>query len=366
MATVDRKSPPTLGAGPDAAPTRQGAGRWRWLAAAAAAGVVLLVLPRLMPGTYQLHLLNMAGIYVVVVLGLNFIFGWAGQSSLGHAAFWGLGAYASALLTTRLGWPFAGGLVGAIVLTGLFGVVVGIPTLRLRGHYLAMATVGVAEIVRLVLVNWEPVTGGALGVKNIPAASFGPLVIRTELEFYYLILACALITLLAAWQLQRSTFGRILQAIRDSEVAAEVMGVDAPRYKVLAFALSAVYAGIGGSLYAHLSGYISPDTYGFDQTVVFVTMLVLGGAGSLAGCVLGAVLLTFLPEWLRVLKDYYMVIYGVSVLLLMVFLPGGIVGLLRRAISRQPSAISHQPSAISSPLAESKAGDAAPGQVDRR
>jgi len=364
VAALDRETSPTLAApGPPPAAGARGR-RWRWLAGGAAGAAFLLVLPRLMPGSYQLHLLNLAGIYVIVVLGLNFILGWAGQISLGHAAFWGLGAYASALLTTRLGWPFAGGLVAAIVLTGLFGVVVGIPTLRLRGHYLAMATVGVAEIVRLVLVNWEPVTGGALGVKNVPPASFGPLLIRTELSFYYLILAWALLALLGAWQLQRSTFGRILQAIRDSEIAAEVMGVDAPRYKVLAFALSAVYAGIGGCLYAHLSGYISPDTYGFDQTVVFVTMLVLGGAGSLAGCVLGAVLLTFLPEWLRVLKDYYMVIYGVSVLLLMVFLPGGVVGLLRQAISRRRLAISHQPSAVSSPLAESRADAPGPGPMD--
>jgi branched-chain amino acid transport system permease protein len=335
LATVGRETPPFP---PAARPTASaGRRRWLWIAGGAASLIALLVLPRLMPGTYQLHLLNMAGIYVIAVLGLNFIFGWTGQISLGHAALWGLGAYASALLTTRLGWPFVGGLAAAVVLTGLFGVVVGIPTLRLRGHYLAMATVGVAEIVRIVLVNWEPVTGGALGVKNIPPATLGPLVFRSELDYYYLILAAALLALLGARQLQHSTFGRILQAIRDSEIAAEVMGVNAPRYKVLAFALSAMYAGVAGSLYAHLSGYISPDTYGFDQTVVFVTMLVLGGAGSLLGCVLGAVLLTFLPEWLRGLKDYYMVIYGVSVLLLMVFLPTGIVGLLRGLLARQAS-----------------------------
>lgn len=292
--------------------------------------VASLILPQVVSDSYTRRLLNLAGIYCIAVLGLNVIMGWGGQISFAHAGLWGVGAYTSALLATRLGVSFWLGMIVSAVTAGLIGLLIGIPTLKLKGHYLAMATIGFGEIIRLALINLEWLTGGAQGVKNIPSVSLGPIGFTDENVYFYLIFVFLVVAIAVAYRIQNSTYGRVLMAIRDSEVAAEVMGLNATFYKVMAFVLSAMFAGVAGSLYAHLTGYISPDTYSFEQMVIFVAMLMIGGMGSIPGVIVGAILMTFLPEWLRPLKDMYLMIYGIGIVLIVAFMPYGIAGLLKR------------------------------------
>ncbi len=286
-----------------------------------------LALPRLFPSAYSLVLLNMALMFSVVVLGLNFVYGFGGIFSLAQAAFWGIGAYTSALLTTDAHMSFPVGLLGAVLVTSLFGIILGVPTLKLRSHYLTMATLAFGEAVRLVLMNTERLTHGANGIRDIPPAAFGPLVFDTPERFYYLNLAVVLAAILFTVRFRRSRLGRALEATRDDELAAAATGVDVTYCRVLAFVLSAFLAGVAGSLWAAFSSYISPETFDLFSTIRFVAMLLIGGAGTALGPLVGTVLLTFLPEWLRFLEAYYMAIYGLSIVLMLVFAPKGVVGL---------------------------------------
>ena len=264
---------------------------------------MLCVVPWVVPAGYVRRLINVAAIQTVLVLSLNLLYGYAGQFSFGHAGFWGVGAYTTALLTTSLGAPFLVALPVSAVAAGLLGVVVGFPALKLRGPYLAFATLGCGEIVRLILLNWKDVTGGQDGIAGIPAAALGPLAFRTDLQFYYLVLAVVLLTALALHRLRLSRHGRAYVAIRESEVAASAMGVPIARVKIEAFVLSAMLAGVAGNLYAHLFRYVSPDVFTFDVSVGLMLMLLVGGVGTIAGSVVGAVMLTMLPEVLRFTRE---------------------------------------------------------------
>ncbi len=283
---------------------------------------------------YYLQIASVAVVFAVALVGYDFVLGRAGQLSLSHAAFFGIGAYTFALLAVRLRMPFWIALPAAAIVAALFGLAVGIPSLRLRGHYLAIATLGFGEIVRLILTRWTEVTNGVDGIARIPAPAFGPFIIGDNIGQYYLVVATLAILAWVAWRINASKFGLVLVAIREGETAAEVMGVDTRRGKVMAFVLGAFYAGIAGSLYASLFSYISPETFGLEQSIVMLAMLLLGGIGSIAGAVIGAVVLSFLPEWLRFLKDYYLIVYGVGILLMMSFMPSGIVGFIREWIAR--------------------------------
>jgi branched-chain amino acid transport system permease protein len=299
--------------------------------------VVLCVVPWLVPAGYVRRLINVAAIQTLLVLSLNLLYGYAGQFSFGHAGFWGVGAYTTALLTTSLGAPFWVALPISAVAAGLLGVVVGFPALKLRGPYLAFATLGCGEIVRLILLNWKDVTGGQDGIAGIPAATVGPLTFRTDLQFYYLVLAAVMLTALALHRLRLSRHGRAYVAIRESEVAASAMGVPIARVKIEAFVLSAMLAGVAGNLYAHLFRYVSPDVFTFDVSVGLMLMLLVGGVGTIAGAVVGAVLLTILPEILRFTREYYMAIYGAGILVLLILLPDGLAGLGRRWLRTRDS-----------------------------
>ncbi len=300
---------------------------WRGIAVLLG-GAFLLIVPLLTTSTYYMHIINLAGISIVAVMGLNLLVGYAGQLSLGHAAICSIGAYSSALLTVRVGLSFwlAFPLSGVVSL--IFGLILGLPTLRLKAHYLAVATIGFAEILRTVLVNWQSLTGGPNGIPNLPAPSIGGLALSNGFRYYYLILAVVVITAYVSVRLRNSKVGRALLAIKDDELAAKAMGVDTHYYKVLAFALSAFFGGLSGALYAHLVAFIDPQYAAFLESVKYLCMLFIGGSGSVIGSALGAVLLTWLPEWLRVLKQYYMAVYGIGVIFLMIFMPEGIVGLL--------------------------------------
>jgi branched-chain amino acid transport system permease protein len=302
--------------------TRPGRG-WPALALA----VVLLAYPWVTPTDYLLRVGNVALVYAILTLGLNFTVGWTGQVSLGHAGFWGIGAYTTAILTAKLAaWsPWAAMALGT-ALAGLTGVLLGLPTLRIKGHYLALATIGFAEVVQLVFNNWRPVTGGADGVPGIPVLSIGPFPFDTERRVYYLLLVAVVLLTVAALRLRDSGFGRAFMAVRDNELAADVAGVPTTAVKTLAFALGAAYAGLAGSLYAHMLRYVSPDVFGFEQSLLILSMLVIGGLGSVAGALVGAVIGVAVPELLRIFGVYYMAIYALLVILVIIFMPMGVVG----------------------------------------
>ncbi|MBC7415915.1 MAG: branched-chain amino acid ABC transporter ATP-binding protein/permease, partial [Herminiimonas sp.] len=298
----------------------------RKMALAGVIGALLLLVPLAIPGQYALQLVNLGLISLIVVVGLNFITGYCGQINFAQAAFWGIGAYVTAALTLK-GLSFWLALPAAAIATGLCSLLLGIPTLRLRAYYLAMATIAFGEIVQLILVHWEPVTGGTSGLRNVPGVSIAGYTLSGHFQHYYFLLAWCALALWLSLRVRASRLGRAMLALRDSEIAAEVMGVDTVRVKMLAFALSSMYAGVAGGLYVSYVNYVSPDLFSNAQAVLFFVMLVVGGVGSAVGAVIGTIGLTVLPEALRFLKEWYLVLYGVGVILMIVFLPDGLVSL---------------------------------------
>jgi branched-chain amino acid transport system permease protein len=288
--------------------------------------VVVLVIPVFSHDGYLIQLLNIAILNAIVVLGLNFATGWTGQINFGQAAFYGLGAYTTAIATkSGLPWIATPFLSAAVVMAA--SLALGLPTLRLRTYYLAMTTIGFGEIVRLIIVHWEPVTGGTSGLRAIPGISlfgFGP---QGQIEHYYLLVAALAIAALVAARIRQSSLGRAMIATRDSEIAAEQSGVDTVRTKLLAFMIGAVYAGLAGCLYASSIRFISPDSFSGTQAILLMTMLIVGGMGSITGCVIGAVVLTTLPEALRFLGQWYLVLYGLGVIAVIVLAPGGLASI---------------------------------------
>ncbi|NKB69211.1 MAG: branched-chain amino acid ABC transporter permease [Candidatus Latescibacteria bacterium] len=253
-------------------------------------------------GNYVPYLLNLTGIAVIVALGLNLLTGSAGLISLGHAGFLATGAYTAGILATKLAFPFWMTVTIAGLVSGAIGVVVGLPALRLRGLYLALATLAFHFILMHVVSHWESMTGGANGLM-VPRPALGSFVFDTDIRFYYLTATLALLLGLGMANLMRSRFGRALVALRDSDVAAEAVGVNLARYKTLAFGLSAAYAGVAGSLFAHYLGYIGPDHFTVLLSVEYLVMIIVGGAGSILGGVLGAVFITLMPEAIRLFED---------------------------------------------------------------
>ncbi len=286
--------------------------------------LALLVTPTLLE-SYLLSLLTLAAIHIIIAIGLNLLIGYTGQISLGHAGFIAIGAYTSSLLMLKLHLTFALALPAAGVVAGLFGFLVGLPALRLTGPYLAIATLGFGIAVGQILVKWEALSGGSLGI-HPPKPSIGPLVLRTETHFYYLAVSMMLLMTFMAVNLTKSKIGRAFVALRESEIAALAMGVNLTLYKTLAFAISAFYAGIGGSLMAHQVGYISPDGFNLLVSIYFLSMIVIGGLASILGSILGALLLTALPYFLSGIKNLPMVIYGACLIMIVMFEPHGLRG----------------------------------------
>lgn len=274
-------------------------------------------------GAYQMQVLNIAVLNAIVVLGLNYVTGWTGQINFGQAAFYGLGAYATGI-AAKAGVPWILTPLIAVAVVIPASLALGLPTLRLRTYYLAMTTIGFGEIVRLVIVHWEPVTGGTSGLRNIPGISVAGFAVTGETAHYYVLLGALGLAALAAWRIRNSALGRAMLATRDSEVAAELSGVDTVRVKISAFMLAAVYAGLAGCLYASSIHYISPDSFTGTQAVLLMTMLIMGGMGSIPGSIVGAVGLTLLPEALRFLGEWYLVLYGLAVIAVIILAPGGL------------------------------------------
>lgn len=289
------------------------------------------VLPLFVHNNYYLHIGVFIGIHVLIVIGLNLLIGYAGQVSLGHAAFYGIGAYTSGILTTTYHWPAWPAMAVALALTCAVAWVVGKPTLRLKGHYLAMATLGVGIIVVVLLRQMVWLTGGPSGLTNIPCISVAGYPLATDRQYYYFVWCfVALLTLLLA-NIVDSRAGRALRALHDSELAAGMLGVDTGAMKLRAFVISAGYASIAGSLYAHSSmHFLSPVPFDFHTSVALLVMVVLGGAGTIWGPFFGATTITLIQEALRRWADYDIIVYGLLLMILMIMLPGGVAEGLQR------------------------------------
>ena len=286
---------------------------------------IIFLLPAFLRNNYYLMVLNVAALNIMVVIGLNLLMGYAGQISLGHAAFFGLGAYLSAIFTTTYGFPTWPAMILAMAITGLVAYIIGIPTLKLEGHYLVMATLGFNVIVYIIMIQLDAVTGGPSGFAGIPRLAIGSLVFDSDRKIYYLLGAGSLAVLLVSLNLIHSRVGRAMAALSHNEIAAKCAGIDAETYKVKIFVISAVWASLAGSLYAHYLTFISPGTFSFFYSIQVVTMVLVGGIGSLWGSLFGAVLLTLLPEVLHAVKEYSVLIYGLMLMLVLLFFPQGLI-----------------------------------------
>jgi branched-chain amino acid transport system permease protein len=287
--------------------------------------VLVLVAPLAFKGGYLMNVLVFVGINTMLAVALNLLLGYAGQISLGHAGFFGMGAYISGILTATCGWNPWLAMPLAALAVGILAGLIGFPILRLKGHYLAMATLGLGIIIYIVFNETVDLTGGPSGLSGIPNLAVGSLVFDSDIKNYYLVWTFALAVMLFSVNLAGSRVGRALRAVHDSEVAARVMGVNARLLKVQVFALSAVISSLAGSLYAHTMTFVSPVSFGFNFSVELLTMVVIGGLGSVYGSFLGAALLTLLPELLRGAQDYDIVIYGGLLMVMVMFMPGGLV-----------------------------------------
>jgi branched-chain amino acid transport system permease protein len=277
-------------------------------------------------GHYGAFILATVLVYFLVSLSLTVLIGLGGQISIGHAGFWALGAYGSALVVEKLGMPFAIGVFSGGAVAAVFGALVALPALRVQGHYLAIATLSFAVLVQQVLFEWESLTGGRQGL-SVPRPELFGYVVSEDHTFVYILLVAAVA---AAWLVEnfrRSHSGRSLLMLKASPVAAQMSGIGRARHLIIAFSISAFLTGISGALYAHLIGFLSTETFGLGMSLSFLSMAVIGGLNSYAGALLGALFLALAPEVFRELKDAQMVVYGTALILCMRFLPGGLASI---------------------------------------
>ncbi len=284
----------------------------------------------------SLGMMIFIGLYTIVVLGMLLLMGYAGQISLGHAAFYGLGAYTTTILTTKLGFPVLIGVVAGCLIPGVIAAIIGKPTLKLKEHYLALATLGFGIVVYILFNEGGELTGGPSGTFGIPSLSIGSWLINDDISFYYVVWVIVAVIMIITRNIMNSRVGRALRAIHSSEVAAEAMGVDTAKYKLQVFIFSALLAGLAGSLYAHYVTFISPSPFSFKVSVEFVLMTVVGGMASIWGPVLGVTLVIVSSEMLKVYLptimpqaggEFEIIIFGVILVLIMIFLPEGLTSL---------------------------------------
>jgi len=283
---------------------------------------------------YFISLVVFLGINGIITMGLSLLMGYAGQISLGHAAFYGIGAYSSGVLTTKYSIHPSGAFLIGIFLSAFIALLVGKPTLRLKGHYMAVATLGFGEILFIVFNELSPLTGGPSGLSGIPALT----ILGHPLEgaaYLYLVWGIIILLLIFSLNVINSRVGRALRAVHGSELAANAMGVEASRYKLQVFVLSAIYASIAGSLYAHFVTFISPSSFGLMFSILLLMMVVVGGAGTIWGALLGAMVLTLLPEYLRGLEDFEVLAYGAILMVSLLYMPRGILEGIRSLLGKR-------------------------------
>lgn len=309
---------------------------WRGLPGAAVAVAAVIAVAVLAPSQgYLLNILMQAATYAIAVIGLVVVLGYCGQISIAQAAFMGIGAYGVALGTVDFGLNFFVALAIGVAMAGALGLLLGVASLRLGGHYLAMVTISFQQILTLVLINWNSFTHGPDGVRNVQRPTIFGLNFEQGNQYLGLCLFVMVIVALLVWRLKSSRLGRAMQAVRDNELAAGTCGIDTFGTKIFAFGLSAVIGGLGGGFFAGGFRYISPDQFSFAESIVLLTMALLGGVRSPFGAVLGTGLLVILPEWLRFLRQVYLAVYGAAVILIMVFLPDGLWGFVDERLRRR-------------------------------
>jgi len=319
--------------GPEAEKARVGgvAGWWAelhpavpWLVGIA----VLLPLPLLMPNAYYQYVVNVIFINIILAVGLNIVKGFAGQVTVGHIAVAAIGAYASAVFSLKVGLPFWAALPAAVALTGLAGALIGIPSFRLEGAYLALATLGLAESVRIVISGTE-FLGGAIGLENIPPPYLGSMALDSHKAYYYVVMPISLMGIYFSFSILSSDIGRAFRAIREDQLAAAASGVNVRKYKLIAFVLSALYAGCAGSLKAHMApGFLAPNDYTITEMVTLLLMVVFGGIGHIWGGVVGAVVVTIINDLTQDYYQYRMAMFGTVIVLTVMFMPRGIGGII--------------------------------------
>ncbi len=306
-------------------------------------GAGLLLFPIIFPNPYWLHLAIMVGVYMMLASSVDIIYGYAGQLNLGQAAFYAIGAYTTALLMMHLNASYWVAMPVAGVISAIFGILLGIPTLRLRGLYLGIATLGFSEVVRLLLLTWDKLTRGPMGLPGIPSPAIGSFVFNSKITYYYLILIYLLLTILIIRQLVNSRIGKAWIAIRENETAASAMGIDTANYKVMAFSLGAFFAGIAGSFFAVYLSFISPDAFKMMESYLIFAMPAIGGMGTTLGPLVGALLLFLLPEVTRAFAEYRMVWVGALLAVVMMIEPDGLVGGCKKLIERYRQVRREQP-----------------------
>lgn len=298
--------------------------------------VGLLVIALLFPmasSPYQVNIMSTALMYVVLGLGLNIVVGMAGLLDLGFVAFYAVGAYSYALLNMHFGLGFWAALPIGGLLAALFGLLLGFPVLRLRGDYLAIVTLGFGEIIRLVLENWSAFSQGPSGISNIPRPSFFgmDMTLTMAIDYvYYIMVVFVIITIFVVNRLQNSRLGRAWVALREDEIACQSMGIDKRKTKLVAFSLGAFWAGIVGVMFSAKTTFINPASFTFLESAIILAIVVLGGMGSIVGVIIGAFVLILMPEYLRGLSEYRMLVFGGVMVIMMIFRPQGIIGTLRR------------------------------------
>lgn len=324
---------------------------WRKLLVFAVILAVVFLVPLVIRNPYHLSIIIMIGFYSIIIIGLNLVLGNTGQISLGQSGFFGIGAYCSAIYCVYLGVNVWLAMLLAGFTAALFGYMVGFASVRLKGHYLAMATLGFGVIVTIVLMEWTTITGGAGGFPEfIPNPSIGKFSFNTDTKFYFLVSSVVIIIYICSANISNYRIGRALYAINRHEGAAEVLGVNPRKYKLKIFTLSAFYAGIAGSLFAHYSTYIAPESFSFYLNIPLLCMVVVGGLGSVGGSILGTALLVLLPEFIRYFSKiealpkavqqafgdytYHLLAYGLLLMIFVVFIPKGLAGLLSNAFGR--------------------------------
>ncbi len=301
--------------------------------------IALLIVPQFISNDYYILIFNRIFINAIVVLGLNFITGLTGQMNLGMAGIFALGAYSSALVSRNLNTSPWIGMIAAILIGLIIGRTLGYPSLRVKGVYLSLTTIGFAEVVRMLISNLTNFTGGTQGIRNIkPYRIFG-FEFNTQIRMYYLFFICLVIALFIAWRIVNSKWGRVFKSLRDNVEAVEMSGVNIAEIKIKAFTACAIYGSIAGALYAHFMGYINPSTFSIDFSTNFVIMLVIGGLGSVFGNIIGAAIVTVLPELLKFLGDYYLITFSVIVLIGAIFFPRGWVVLFLDIVKKIKGAI---------------------------
>jgi len=298
---------------------------------------------------YETYIFTLWLVTALAALGVNLIVGYAGQETLAQAAFLGIGAYTTALLTKN-GCPFVLAFLASGTLSFIVGLLIGFPALRVQKHYLAFVTLAFSVFVWLVIRNEEWLTGGVSGIMDIERPTFFGLTTRPYQNFYWFVLAVVALLTFAMWWLIRSPWGRAFTALRENPVRAESLGIDVRRYTLLAFAIGSAYGGFAGSLYAPLVEFIDPAPFALGPSLLFLLMVVVGGAGSFVGPFVGAAVAVLLPEWLRFAESYYLLIYATLVILMMAFCPTGIVGLVKRLAAPRAKPSAPTPAATQSSL----------------